>query len=232
MKYIKKFEANIHEYELHKLINAINNNDIIEVKQIIDNYPNIIDDKDIHGNTPLNSACYIGNIEIVKFLIENGANINNTNSHMNFSPLSKLCYCRDFSKKHLEIVKYLLSLPNINIEIKNLNDITPLLLALISSKRKYHLTRKDFNKNLVLEMILLLLKKGADIYAKKNDFDGFDILKKNDDYHKGNFIFKSCEFQDIIFKKYGEKPFINKDIPTKYLCQKFSVYKNAEKYNL
>jgi ankyrin repeat protein len=113
----KTFELNSEEINdaqlLNNLTDAIENNDIDEVKSIISKNNKILNNKNTHGDTPLNVACYEGNLEIVKLLLNNGADVNNTNSHMNFSPLSVLCYCRDFSKDNLEVLKYLLSIPNV-----------------------------------------------------------------------------------------------------------------------
>ena len=51
--------------------------------------------------TPLYIACKNGNINVVKYLVENGADINKKNKDK-WTPLFIACY-----KEHIPIVKYL-----------------------------------------------------------------------------------------------------------------------------
>jgi ankyrin repeat protein len=69
--------------------------------------PEFMEQKNIWGQTPLSSACSRGHIDIIKSLIENGANTETLNKN-NENILSLACKGR-----HLEVVQYLLTLDNI-----------------------------------------------------------------------------------------------------------------------
>ena len=72
------------------------------------------------GSTQLHNAAIRGNLQLVKYMVLNGANVDITNNK-NYTPLS-------FSsmKGHLEIVKFLVS-QGANIEHKTSIGLTPLL---------------------------------------------------------------------------------------------------------
>jgi len=58
-----------------RLYTALDNRDIIKVKKIIENGADVNCTK-FYGNTPLLEAAMIGNLELVKYLISKGANVN------------------------------------------------------------------------------------------------------------------------------------------------------------
>ena len=75
------------------------------------------------GSIQLHNAAIRGNLQLVKYMVLNGANVDITNNK-NYTPLS-------FSsmKGHLEIVKFLVS-QGANIEHKTSIGLTPLLYEL------------------------------------------------------------------------------------------------------
>jgi ankyrin repeat protein len=66
----------IFNINMNDFIKAIENNDIDLINHCIINRLIDLDIKDFNGKTVLHYACYNGNIEIVKLLIEAGADIN------------------------------------------------------------------------------------------------------------------------------------------------------------
>lgn len=107
------------------------NNMIELVKYILennlnsDNKHNILENKNIHGNTPLISACYSACYEIIQMLIKNGASVNSKNNKGN-TPLFGILTFNSKYKKN--IVRTLLR-NGAQVNISNTDGITPLELA-------------------------------------------------------------------------------------------------------
>jgi hypothetical protein len=66
-----------------EIIDAVRNNDLAKVKELIEKDQTIIGIKDKSGNTPLHNASVSGHVPIVKLLLANGADINAENLRMN-----------------------------------------------------------------------------------------------------------------------------------------------------
>jgi ankyrin repeat protein len=86
---------------------AVEENDLAEVERLIEEEPLYVHSKDYHRRTPLFIAAAQGNIEIVKFLVEHGANVHphvvtNGKLKKHESPIN---FAVD--KGHKEIVEYL-----------------------------------------------------------------------------------------------------------------------------
>ena len=112
----------------------------------------IIEAIDIYGRTPLNISCYNGHIEVVKFLLEEGADIESKDRCSN-SPLNKAsCYEGD-----LETVKFLVEKGS-DIESRDIYERTPLNNACV---------------NRLLEVVKFLVEKGSDIESR--DFKGYSF---------------------------------------------------------
>ena len=79
---------NMIELVKYIFVNNINN----------DNKHNILENKNIHGNTPLISACYSACYEIIHILIKNGANVNSTNNNGNTSLFGILTFNSKYKK--------------------------------------------------------------------------------------------------------------------------------------
>lgn len=62
-----------------ELIESVINNDVENVKSLLQNKPDI-NAKDNHGCTPLHNTCEHGDVEIIKLLIEHGADVNAKNN--------------------------------------------------------------------------------------------------------------------------------------------------------
>ena len=105
--------------------------------------------KDSEGKTPLSNACYNDNIEVAKFLIEHGADVNSKDRDW-YTPLYWACY-----KENIELVKLLLE-QGADVDSKNKKGETPLYWAC-----------KKGNT----EIVKLLLEHGADVNIKDKYVD-------------------------------------------------------------
>lgn len=74
---------------------AAENGDLELVKKLISENPKLVDAPDREGKTPLHYAAAKGNLEVVEFLVKNGANVNARNS----SGITPLYLAKGFGKK-------------------------------------------------------------------------------------------------------------------------------------
>ena len=126
-----------------EIFDAVRNNDLTKVKELIEKDKTVIGIKDKSGNTPLHNASVSGYVPIVKLLLVNGADINAENLRMNTPLLESIQNGKDS-------VSMLLLEEGADINRKTLNSNTPLHLAAL------------YNRTTIAE---LLIKNGADIEA-------------------------------------------------------------------
>ena len=136
------------------LIRAIKNDDEDECRRILETECVDIHKKDseidelkndydyIRAASPIVIACDIGNYNIVEMLLENGANINDTNE-CEITPIMKASIYN-----HTNIIELLLS-KGVDIHAQNMNGATAILYASLHSQK---------------EAIQLLMANGASIY--------------------------------------------------------------------
>lgn len=104
-------------------IHTLCRGDNIEGIKIFLNAGVSINETDDSGNTPLHNACYSADHpDCIRFLLENGANINikNHDSLRNNTPLHIACFV-----DNLEGIKILLEF-GVDVNVKNINGSTPL----------------------------------------------------------------------------------------------------------
>jgi len=139
--------------------------------------------EDSTGDTALGYACKYGHLEIVKFLVEKGADINQKNDFGK----TPLMYAS--ARGHLEIVELLLK-NKADINKKNSKDMTALMYASLHEYPK---------------IVKLLIEKGASINNKDNNkFNAFMLANKNT--HSSNkadliLIQKSLKGRENLLKK-------------------------------
>ena len=93
-------------------------------------------DNNIQEGDPVIAACQKGNLEDVKTFIESGIDVNTYEGKAigENANVYTLLGAASLSEK-LEIVQYLLSLPNINVDVQDTNGKTCLMWAAISNKQ-------------------------------------------------------------------------------------------------
>eukprot|EP00833_Pecoramyces_ruminatium_P006951 jgi/Orpsp1_1/1180983/evm.model.c7180000075357.1 len=142
--------------------------------------------QDCFGNTPLMYVCQGGYEEIVKYLIEKGANINAKNNKGE-TPLIYVCKNNYVDKG---ILDYLIK-EGADINARNKKDIAPIILCCYKRKYTYvkYLIELGANVNEIdkdggtvlmnclqfhnyeeeMNIVEYLIEKGADIYARNNN---------------------------------------------------------------
>jgi ankyrin repeat protein len=177
-------------------------------------FTNYINQKTNKGQTPLHYASFVGNIKIIKLLIQNGADLmSKTNGGLNLLHLAimgnKITSFYYFNEKykisinlkdnkdntslHLatyynskKIFNYLLTNNKIDINAKNKEGFTPLHFAVISQNQS---------------MIKKLLIKGADSSIRNNQSYTASDLAKQKNNQQINNIFKgnNCKYKILMY---------------------------------
>lgn len=124
-----------------EIFDAVKNNDLNLVKQIIDKESSVVNQKDKTGNTPLHGAAIIGSVPISEFLLSRGADINASNT-MQSTPLHTA-----IENKQDDVAKLLIE-KGANLNIKGRGGNTPLHAAAYSNRK---------------EIAELLISGGADL---------------------------------------------------------------------
>lgn len=152
-KYISTFKKEYHIDKETSIKNALNialelkNKDLIEQILI---YKKKVEEV-MENKHPLNIACYFGFFEVVKFMIENGYNVDQKDKYKRRTPLHNACI-----KGHLEIVQYLVE-KGADIHKKDKDKWDALYFA---------------SKKGILDVVKFLLSKGANPnnkYGKRNE---------------------------------------------------------------
>ncbi len=176
----------INEYRLiaYELYNYIKDNDLIKLEELLKIHDSRVLSLIVRTVTLLMFATKNGNLDAVKLLLKYGADINAKGGGI-YNTLTSLVAINDKSDEHIEILKYLLDQPGINIEY-NTKYGTPLLIAISLLKRK-SIVNNIIDMTPTFETIDLLLKYGADPYAKKTielfsgkkeEVDAFELAEK------------------------------------------------------
>jgi ankyrin repeat protein len=162
--------------DIHK---AAGKGDLIRIKEFLEKNPELLDAKDVQGNTPLLLAVNSGQKEVVKFLITKGADRNSSNTYK-YTPLHYSILGRN-----IEIAEMLVqagadpNTPNVwgstplhSCAGRNFLKEAEFLIknkAGVSSKNEVGETplfsAVEFGHK---DMILLLIKNGADVNARNN----------------------------------------------------------------
>ncbi len=112
------------------LFKAIKDKNLKQIKSLI-NSGSDVNEKDDSGYTPLMTAISLGNLKIVKLLISKGAELEDYDNFGN----TPLMYALYDSEEKDSILEFLLSL-NVNTELMNKDELTPLILATLNNHCK------------------------------------------------------------------------------------------------
>jgi len=131
------------------IFEATSTGDNNTVEQLLADDPELLNTFSIDGFTLLGLASYFGHFQLVKLLLEKGADPNTpSNNQFKVAPIHSAC-----SISNYEIAELLL-INGANANAKQLHDYTPLHAAAHNGKT---------------ELARLLINYGADINAKTND---------------------------------------------------------------
>lgn len=119
------------------------------VSEYIEENPSLLNEHSEHGFSALGLAVHFGNVDVVRYLILKGADVNEPSSNgYNVYPLHTA-----ISSNFEEVAKMLVE-SGANVNVFQAASMTPL-----------HLAAQNGN----IELLILLLENGAEVYAK-NDF--------------------------------------------------------------
>lgn len=111
--------ANSFAGEIHE---AIKQGDVEKVKQLAAKDASLLEVKDMDGSTPLDTSALAANLEMVRLLLEMGANINGGDNEN-----SNVLHCAAIANS-VPIVDFLLD-KGMNIDAQDVNGLTPLYFA-------------------------------------------------------------------------------------------------------
>ncbi len=139
------------------IFEATRKGDLNAVKNLLKENKDLLESLDQNGKTPLHIACYSAQVDVVKYLIEQGANIN-ASTYAKLSPLHWAVHSYSDPVTKKETIEFLLSKSPELANLQNDKGITPLMWA----------------ANDLEETIQLLIDHGADVNAR--DFNGYSAL--------------------------------------------------------
>ncbi|KAJ8933474.1 hypothetical protein NQ318_023068 [Aromia moschata] len=106
----------------NEILEASEKGNLLILKSLIEKDPELINATDKDKYTPLHRACYSNNIEVVKYLIQQGANIS-AKTEMQWQPLHSCCQWN-----HKECAAILMQ-QGADINARSEGDQTPLHIA-------------------------------------------------------------------------------------------------------
>lgn len=148
--------SSVYAGEIH---DASSEGNIVKVQALISEKPDLVNSADDKGSTPLHLASSQGHLEVVKFLVDKGADIEAVNGR-GFTPLQLASY-----GGHRQVVEFLLDKgANVNAKNKSM-DMTALDFSLLKEIQAHKLDIAPF-----------LISKGAQFEVNKKNRMGLTAL--------------------------------------------------------
>ncbi|WP_078544924.1 ankyrin repeat domain-containing protein [Litchfieldia alkalitelluris] len=140
---------------IDEIFQAAKENDFVRLKQLLEENPNLANTENSDGLAPLGFAAHYGNADVVKVLIDYGANINAiSHSKISYIPSNTALHAAIAGERNIEVIKLLLT-NGADTTIFDSNGHTALHSA------AFH----DDN----VEVLKLLLNHGVEVNAKLDD---------------------------------------------------------------
>lgn len=186
-----------------------------EVKKLVAEDPSIVNVKNATGDTPLFVAVHEQHLDIIQFLIDNGANVNNKNTKDGWTALHIACYLKD-----ADIVKLLIQ-NSANVKATTLAGTTPL----------YSICKSGSHNLISLEIINMLLDEITDETEETPKEDKYINKKTN----SGLFpLYVACEHgdEDMVNLLLGRGADIEEEIEDGTTTLMLAVKENQDKSHL
>jgi len=130
--------------EIH---DAVSDSNFVEVKSLLEKNPGLIEAKNDAGLTPLNLAAFQGQMDILVFLLDKGADIH-TGDNEGSNPIHNAA-----ATGKEEIVEFLVNEKNCDVNVTDNNEVTPLHFAAGSGN---------------FELVKFLIQNGAEVNSRSN----------------------------------------------------------------
>mgnify|MGYP005829084035 CR=1 FL=1 len=141
-----------HSDRVKNFFEAVQINDRATVKKLLEDAPTFANTENDEGLTPLGSASHFGHVEMVKLLLDNGADVNAiSHSKISFIPSNTALHAAIAGERNLEVIEALLE-HHAETNIFDSNGHTCLHSAV------YHLDN--------VQLISQLIENGASVNAK------------------------------------------------------------------
>ena len=163
--------------DFEEMKKAIQSNNIAKVEEFVNLNLRYVTVANKVGETPLYMTAYFGHLAIVKYLVDNGANINLQEPRAGWSPLHM-----SISEGKTDVVEYLIN-QGADWNMQTRYGETPLILAFRKNKNNSH-----------LEIIKMLLIIGADITIE--DVKGQNALYYAEEQNNAELIKLLTDIQD------------------------------------
>ena len=185
------------------LFDAIKNDDYNAAKKAIDNGADVNDRKNHfdpeYNPTPLVAACYKENEEIIKLLVENGADVNKTDAATDISPL--IAVLGRYGSKRFSLAFYL---------IENGADIYYSTNTHSSFARTIHVLENDSDATIQegFELFKYYIDNNVDISKMGNSFNALTYAAKYANYNVVRYLVENAIFDVDEFDEIGQTALI------------------------
>lgn len=159
---------------IDRFTRAIEIDDAHAFALILVNYPHLINQENENGLTPLGLAAHYGRIEMVRQLLENGADANAvSHSQIPYIPSNTALHAAIAGKKNPEIIRMLIDAMS-SVDVADSNGYTPLHIAAFEDD---------------LSIFSQLIEAGADVHAYSfKDESVLDIAHKRNSQKILNYL--------------------------------------------
>ena len=149
---------------IDRFTHAIEINDEVAFALILNNHPHLVNHENENGLTPLGLAAHYGRLDMVRTLLEKGADANAvSHSQILNIPSNTALHAAIAGKKNPEIIRMLIDAMD-SVDVADSNGYTPLHMAAFDDSAS---------------IAQLLIEAGADTYALSfKDESAMDIAEK------------------------------------------------------
>ena len=184
------------------LLNLFKNDDPISKVT----FSGLLNHSNNNKQTPLHISCQCGHLNILKFLLQNGATTINDTDNYNYSPLAWAC--NNGNNQMIDILFEAGAKLTIHSLIACIDtDRIDLLLHLLDERTEFDINYNEKGVNLLhvafskkkIDLVIELVKKGCNIYLKNNKNQTIlDLIEDENVYSFNNDKIVGQQLRDLI----------------------------------